>query len=766
MHFRRLTKKLAIMLSLTLAFNMTQPQMNMGTVKAAGSITSNGEFTVDGTGSNWGGTFGYNVQVNNKMLQNVESWKLVIENPNFTVTSIWCATASVSGNTLTITPEDWNKNIAAGNAATFGFSATGAMPTMERYQIIYYVGGKEYTFINGADVPVETATPTVTTTTPVTVKPSVTPSISSQLELNVSKSIAQGTYSSDFTVNGFTFITGGANWVVDSSNKSCNGNAYTLRAKTGGKGSTTKRAVAFSANQPGTLIVHAMSGGSTERRLTLNYNGADIESQTTAPSNVKELTFRLPAAGRYVLYPADDNVSIYYMKATSGSVTPATTAAPTVKPTATATPTVKPTATPKPSVTPTTPATTGDLYVSPNGNGNGTLSSPMSFTKALTEVKPGKTIYCLAGTYSYNSQITVAYGNNGTAGQYKTVAAYKGANVVFDFSRQPYGNTATNARGIQMNGNYWKFYGLTITGAADNGMMLSGSYNIIENCVFDGNRDTGLQVSRRNSSVSNKSEWPSYNTIKNCTSRNNMDPATGENADGFAAKLTCGEGNVFDGCISYNNVDDGWDCYAKDATGPIGVLTIKNCIAFRNGATASGVFTANSDGNGFKLGGSGVGTPHIVTNCIAFENKNHGFTDNNNPTALKLSNCTSFNNSRDNGAKANFQMNRAGSGAVYKNLLSFSTNTIAGDKFIGKIANSVFYNSGKYYRVYDSTAVNNNKVGTAISGPSANDFESISSPALGADVHKLWRNADGSINTGSFLKVRSNSTFYGMGSTL
>ncbi len=32
-----------------------------------------------------------------------------------------------------------------------------------------------------------------------------------------------------------------------------------------------------------------------------------------------------------------------------------------------------------------------------------------------------------------------------------------------------------------------------------------------------------------------------------------------EDADGFAAKLTVGDGNVFDGCISYNNADDGWD---------------------------------------------------------------------------------------------------------------------------------------------------------------------------------------------------------------
>ncbi|MBR3771614.1 MAG: right-handed parallel beta-helix repeat-containing protein [Clostridium sp.] len=780
----RFTRKIAMVLSFVIAFTMSIPQISMGPVRAAGtnisasfvtekSTSSVGNFTVDGTGSSWGDTFGYNVQVNNKMSQAVENWKLVIENPEFTITSIWCASANVSGNTLAITPEDWNKGIAAGNGATFGFTATGTIPTMDSYKIIYYMNGMEYTFINGTEpespvvttaAPVATTTapvvtttvPVVTTTAPVatTTAPVVTTTtpLATHLELNVSNSIAAGTYSSDFTVNGFTFITGGSSWVVDSSNRTCNGNTYTLRAKTGGKGTTTKRAVAFTTNQAGTLVVHAMSGGSTERRLTLNYNGTDIQSQTTVPSVVKELIFTLPAAGSYVLYPADDNIGIFYMKVPSGNGSGNSTLAPT--------------ATPVPTATPSTEAVSGDLYVAPNANGNGTLNSPMSFTKALTTVKPGKTIYCLAGTYSYSDQITVAYGNNGAAGQYKTVAAYNGANVVFDFSQQYYGDTATNKRGIQLNGDYWKFYGITITGAADNGMMLSGSHNLIENCVFDGNRDTGLQVSRRDSSVSNISDWPSYNTIKDCTSRNNMDPATGENADGFAAKLTCGEGNVFDGCISYNNVDDGWDCYAKAATGPIGVLTIKNCIAFRNGATSTGVFTANSDGNGFKLGGSGVGTPHIVTNCIAFENKNHGFTDNNNPTALKITNCTSFNNSRDNGAKANFQMNRAGSGAVYKNLLSFSTNTIAGDKFIGTIENSVFYNSSEYYRVYGATVVNNNKVGTVISGPSANDFASINSPALGVDVHKIWRNADGSINTGSFLKVRSNSTFYGMGATL
>ena len=82
-------------------------------------------------------------------------------------------------------------------------------------------------------------------------------------------------------------------------------------------------------------------------------------------------------------------------------------------------------------------------------------------------------------------------------------------------------------------------------------MLLSGNNNVIEMFQFYNNHDSGLQISRYNTSADSISKWPAYNTIKNCTSYNNKDEATSENADGFAAKLTCGEGNVFDGCIAY-----------------------------------------------------------------------------------------------------------------------------------------------------------------------------------------------------------------------
>ena len=172
------------------------------------------------------------------------------------------------------------------------------------------------------------------------------------------------------------------------------------------------------------------------------------------------------------------------------------------------------------------------LYVAPGATGSGTKENPMDLEKALTAVKAGQTIYLLEGTYSFDHTVKIAEGNDGEDGKYKTLRAYPGAEAVFDFSTQPFGKA-----GVVLEGAYWHVYGITICNAGDNGMLLSGDYNIIELCVFDGNKDTGLQLSRSNGSYNSVEQWPSYNYILNCTSRNNSDPG-GENADGFAPKLT------------------------------------------------------------------------------------------------------------------------------------------------------------------------------------------------------------------------------------
>ncbi len=398
---------------------------------------------------------------------------------------------------------------------------------------------------------------------------------------------------------------------------------------------------------------------------------------------------------------------------------------------------------------------TNAIYVAPGANGTGTYESPMDFETALLKVEKGRTIYMLEGIYSYGKTITIKKDNSGEADNYKTLSAYPGARVVIDFSAQA---CESGNRGIILDADYWHVYGITISGAGDNGMLLAGNHNIIEMCIFENNQDTGLQLSRNNSSNSIE-DWPSYNYILNCTSRNNHDP-DGEDADGFAPKLTCGEGNVFDGCMAYNNVDDGWDCYAKAETGPIGKVTLINCIAFRNGQTEDGTFTVDSDGNGFKLGGGGIGTPHTIINCLAFENKNCGFVDNNNPSALTLINCTAFNNNLS-GKKYNFNVYRC-KDAKCINLISYSDKG-AKDTFQNTSANYVLYYNKNWFKVDSYMALdskNSSLCGKQVNtGLKMSDFIATESPAIGTDFHALWRNADGSLNTNGFAMISENSEY-------
>src|SRR5690606_24651255 len=117
------------------------------------------------------------------------------------------------------------------------------------------------------------------------------------------------------------------------------------------------------------------------------------------------------------------------------------------------------------------------------------------------------------------------------------------------------------------------------------------------------------------------------------------------NADGYAAKLTSGEGNIFRGTIAFNNIDDGWDLYTKVGTGPIGAVTIENSIAFGNGSLTGG-HEGTGDKNGFKLGGEGIHVPHVIKNSLAFGNGADGYTSNSNP-GIRAKNNISIDNGRN-----------------------------------------------------------------------------------------------------------------------
>lgn len=283
----------------------------------------------------------------------------------------------------------------------------------------------------------------------------------------------------------------------------------------------------------------------------------------------------------------------------------------------------------------------GDIYVSPTGtsNGTGTIENPLDLDTAIAFVRGGQKVILLDGRYVRDSKLEIKKHNDGTAEAMKYLVAAQGARPIIDFDKK--------YEGVILSGNYWHIKGIEFIRSAANekGFVVGGSHNIIEECLFYENGNTGLQISRTDILENDKSKWPSYNLILNSESFDNRDPSD-NNADGFAAKLTSGEGNIFKGCIAHNNIDDGWDLYTKVGTGAIGSVVIEDSIAYHNGTLTDGT-VGNGDKNGFKLGGEGVHVPHIIRNSIAFGNGAVGFTSNSNPGVIAINNI-GFNNGGGN----------------------------------------------------------------------------------------------------------------------
>ena len=275
------------------------------------------------------------------------------------------------------------------------------------------------------------------------------------------------------------------------------------------------------------------------------------------------------------------------------------------------------------------------LYVSPGGSvfGNGSMESPLDLTSALYYAKPGQPILLKGGVYHPPKSVTIERGNSGTAALRKILMSAPGERAIFDFGYSTSG-------GMILAGDWWTIEGIDIRNTPENvkGLQVAGNNNIVRNVRTYGCGDTGLQIS--GSSTESPEKWPRDNLIQSCVSHDNSDPAA-NNADGFAAKLTVGEGNVFRGCLAYHNIDDGWDLFSKIETGPIGAVLIEDCAAYGNGSLSDG--SGNGDGNGFKLGGDGIAVPHILRNSLSWANGASGITSNSNP-ALIVERCTSYGN--------------------------------------------------------------------------------------------------------------------------
>ena len=598
---------------------------------------------------------------------------------------------------------------------------------------------------------------------------------------------ATHTYIADKKTNDSYFTIGGS---LKDSEATYNGKTYSKAVKLDSKGSITFKTTTDNATL--SILVSAKKSGSS---VKVN----DDVSFKEIGTSVEYRTVELGKAGTYVIKQNKNENYIYMVvvtekgqaatesstKATEPATkaTEATTKATEATTKATEATTKATEATTKETETPSVPSEAGK-YDSKSLSYSGAytdistkkdsefknakyVSTSEEIRAAIDNAKAGDVIIIKEGTYKFDSIESLMakddkgktgapalyITNNGVADNYIILKAEYGKSVKFDFSSQ---KLASFNRGLIHYADYWYFEGINFYHAGDNGVLLAGSNNIFEKCVFEANRDTGLQIARKDANAQpTKDTWPSNNLIINCTSFNNVDPVdeggNGENADGFAAKLTCGEGNVFDGCISYCNSDDGWDLYAKPATGSIGVVTIRNCIAYGNGKLSDGSGQAAGDMNGFKLGGSNekVPTPHVVLNCLALNNGACGFTDNGNGGALTIMNCTSVANGKY-AKKSNFTFYRSSSDSMYMGLVSVDDTD--SDKFVGKMLNSIYFNSKKYYRIsgmIPTVMANGDKKGDVVSNPSGISGMFISTNNT-IDTNKSLdsqiRNADGTIN--------------------
>ncbi len=357
------------------------------------------------------------------------------------------------------------------------------------------------------------------------------------------------------------------------------------------------------------------------------------------------------------------------------------------------------------------------VYIAPTGttaNNNSTYNNPIGFDKLLSSsgsmptslVSSGDTVFFKGGQYDVTKIYTfIQTGSNGTASKRTFLGSYPGETAVFDGRTLPYGNEGGSDNiALKVPANYVHIKGIVVQYAGKNGLHITGSNNIIENCTAYSNSDTGIQLKSGGN-----------NTIKNCDSFRNFDyktksgsdPDYGGNADGFADKQytsPSGTKNTYIGCRSWENSDDGWDFFQHvSATGY--PTEIRESWCFRNGPAQfdmtgharyetdkayfeqfkSGdkiVITNYGNGNGFKVGGDATKHNVIVSNCVAFNNKVKGFDQNNNGGDMVFYNCTGYAN------KPNYGLNNTGKGATLTVKNCITAKGLSSDAFLSTYAHS------------------------------------------------------------------------------
>lgn len=295
-----------------------------------------------------------------------------------------------------------------------------------------------------------------------------------------------------------------------------------------------------------------------------------------------------------------------------------------------------------------------EYYVATNGNDNnpGTISQPWAtWQKGFSSITYGDLLYIRGGTYSPSGTFVGsvlcgagASGKNGTASRLYSVKAYPGEVPVLNCINLA-GSAVNKAGLILYNCSYWELKGLFVT----NVKQVSVNYESQGIRVEDGHHNTISCTAYNNEGPGFRIRTPggNENHFLNCDSYSNYDPLkNGDEADGF--DLGFGSGNYIiraTGCRSWNNGDDGYDMYQQG--GFSCYYHLESCWAWHNGYKPGSEIRAG-DGNGFKLGLDGQiydgKTKRYLRNCIAFNNRQRGYSQESARVKKEIYNCISYQN--------------------------------------------------------------------------------------------------------------------------
>ena len=297
-------------------------------------------------------------------------------------------------------------------------------------------------------------------------------------------------------------------------------------------------------------------------------------------------------------------------------------------------------------------------YIATDGSDSnpGSLSQPWrTIQKGFSSISPGDILYIRGGTYT--PAATVIGGmycgagvsnKRGTAGSVYKVLAYPGETPVLD-CRNMTGTSYSKAGILLYSCAYWQIKGIEITRAdqsrspvrGGSGIYIEGGNHItIENCVSHHNGGPGFET-----------RMPDGDELQfiNCDAYSNWDPYSGipgDNADGFSCGYSLKNYTIrFTGCRSWNNSDDGFDNY--EAAGYSGIFYYTRCWSWHNGYRPDGV-TQAGQGCGFKYGLDGQVydgvTRRFSYNCIAYDNRTRGFSQESANVKKEFYNCISYSN--------------------------------------------------------------------------------------------------------------------------